>query len=255
MLTAITRLPGPELARCELTHLARQPIDPARALAQHRGYCDALRERGVAVVELPAEAAFPDGVFVEDTAIVLDEVAVLGAPGPVSRRGEVVTIDAALRPYRAVQWLPAGVCVEGGDVLRVGGTLLVGKGGRTDAAGLLALGEAVRPLGYRVVPVAVTGCLHFKTGCCALDEETLLINRAWVDAGSLGAYRLVDVPDEEPWGANVLRVAGTVFVSAAYPRTAALVRSLGHDVVVLDVSEFHKAEAALTCLSLLFVDS
>lgn len=251
MLTALTRLPGPALARCELTHLTRVPIDVPRALEQHGAYRNALRNLGIAVLELPDDPAYPDGVFVEDTAIVLDEAAILGAPGPTSRRGEVGAIAEALRPFRQLLTLPAGACLEGGDVLRVGRTLFVGQGGRTDAAGLCGLGALAGPLGYRVVPVGVRGCLHFKTGCCALDETTLLVNRQWIDTAPLAGFRLIDVPDEEPWGANVLRVAGVVLVSAAYPRTADRVCDLGHDVRVLDVSEFHKAEAALTCLSLI----
>jgi dimethylargininase len=255
MLIAITRSPGPELAQCELTHLQRQPIDFPGACAQHRAYQEVLRGASCQVIELPADPALPDGVFVEDTAVVLDELAVLAAPAPLSRRAEAGSIEIALLPFRPLFRLPAGAFLEGGDVLRVGRTIYVGLSTRTGEAGLRALGDIVRPFGYTVVGVRVTGCLHLKTACTALDDQTLLVNRAWVDADSLlsgSVLRLVDVPTEEPWGANVLRLPGAVLVSAAFPRTGDLVRNLGHEAVTVDVSELHKAEAGLTCMSLVF---
>jgi dimethylargininase len=252
MLIAITRSPGPELVKCELTHLPRQPIDCGHAAAQHRAYQNACRGAGVDVIELPADPAFPDGVFVEDTAVVLDEVAVIASPGVASRRGEPLAVASALRPFRPLLRLPTGVSLEGGDTLRVGRTLYVGLSGRTSEAGLQALEEMVRPFGYRVVPVRVRGCLHLKSSCTVLDDDTLLVNREWVDADSLGRTRLVDVPAEEAGAANVLRLPGAVLVSAAFPRTADRLRSLGYTTVVLDVSELHKAEAGLTCMSLVF---
>jgi dimethylargininase len=248
-LVAITRSPGPELARCELTHLERQPIDIARARAQHRAYQEALRGAGIRLAELPADPALPDGVFVEDTAVVLDELAVIAAPAPASRREEWPAVVAALRPFRRLVRLPPGACLEGGDVLRVGRTLYVGLSARTGEAGVRALAEVVRSLGYAVAPVRVGGCLHLKKACCALDGETLLVNRAWLEVGALRGPRLVDVPARELWGANLLALPGTTLVSAASPRTADLVRGLGYPAVALDVSEWHKAEAGLTCMS------
>src|SRR5688572_27231816 len=141
MLTAITRSPGPQLAQCELTHLARQAIDPNRAVAQHRTYQAALREEGIRVVELPADPALPDGVFVEDAAVVLDEVAVLTAPAPPSRRGERVGVEAALTPFRPLLRISPDAFLDGGDVLRVGRTLFVGQSSRTGEAGLWTLDE------------------------------------------------------------------------------------------------------------------
>jgi dimethylargininase len=253
-LFAITRSPGPELVRCELTHLERQPIDVGLAQAQHRAYQDALRGAGIRVVELPADPTLPDGVFVEDTALVLDELAVITAPAPASRRGEWPAVEAALRPYRTIVRLPPEACLEGGDVVYMGRTLYVGQGGRTVAAGLRALEAVIRPLGYTVVPVRLHGCLHLKSACCALGGETLLVNRAWLDADALFGLRLVDVPAKEPRGANVLPLPGVTLVSASCPRSVDLLRGLGHPAVALDVSELHKAEAGLTCMSLVFND-
>jgi dimethylargininase len=252
MLTALARSPSPELALCELTHLPRVPIDPDRALAQHTAYQSALRGAGVRVITLPADPMLPDGVFVEDIAVVLDEVAVLTSPTPSSRRAERVAVEAALAPLRPLVRLPTEACLEGGDVLRVGRTLFVGLSARTTAAGVRALESRVRPFGYAVVPVRVAGCLHLKTACCVVDEETVLVNRAWVEADALSGVRLVDVPVDEPFGANVLRLPGLVLVSAAYPVTAGVVSDLGHRVATIDVSELHKAESGLTCMSLVF---
>lgn len=252
MLTAITRSPGPELAQCELTHLARQPIDAELAIAQHRAYQAALRGEGFRVIELPADPALPDGVFVEDTAIVLDEVAVLTAPTPPSRRGERTAIEMALTPFRPLLRLPPNAFLEGGDVLRVGRTLFVGLSSRTGEAGVRGIEAIVHPFGYTVVPVRVTGCLHLKSAVCALDDETVLINRAWVDAEPFAKLRQVDVPDAEPFGANVLRLPEAILVSAAFPATADALRELALRVVTVDVSELHKAESGVTCMSLIF---
>jgi dimethylargininase len=138
-------------------------------------------------------------------------------------------------------------------VLRVGRTLFVGLSGRTEAAGARSLSEVVRPLGYFVVPVRVTGCLHLKSAACAVDEGTILVNRAWVETGPFAGLRLVDVPPAEPFGANVLRLPGAVLASDAYSETADLVRRLGHRVLSVDVSELHKAESGVTCMSLDFL--
>jgi len=249
---AITRSPGPELARCELTHLERRPIDVGLALAQHRAYQDTLRRAGIEVIELPSDPTLPDGVFVEDTALVLDEQAIITSPAPPARRAEWPAIVSALQPFRSLVRLPTDAFLEGGDVLRMGRTLYVGQGGRTQETGLRALDRIVRPLGYGVVGVRLGGCLHLKSACCALDEETLLVNRAWLDADVLSGLRLVDVPAEEPWGANVLSLPGATLVSSANPRTVELLSRLGYPAIALDISEIHKAEAGLTCMSLLF---
>lgn len=255
MLTAITRSPGPELAHCELTHLDRQPIDTTSAVAQHHSYQVALRNAGVRVIELPADPALPDGVFVEDTAIVLDELAVMTSPTPPSRRPERATIETALAPFRRIARIPSDAFLEGGDVLRVGRTLFVGQTKRTNDAGRHALEQIVAAFGYTVVPLRVSGCLHLKSAACAVDEDTILIHSEWVDATPFTGLRLVEIPDEEPFGANVLRLPGAILASTAYPKTADLIHHLGHRVVSVNVSELHKAESGLTCMSVMFQSS
>jgi len=248
---ALMRGVPPTLARCELSFHERGPIDLDRAVAQHAAYAALLRALGLEVIELPADPGHPDCCFVEDVAVVLDELALLTRPGAASRRGEVEAIEAALAPFRSIETTPPPATLEGGDVLRVGHTLYVGRSARTNEAGIARLAAVAEPLGYRVVPVPVTGCLHLKSAVTALDDERLLVNRLWLDTAPLRDLELVDVAPEEPGAANVLRVAGLVIAHPGFPRTIERVASLGYLVRPLDVSEFLKAEAALTCKSLL----
>jgi len=249
---AITREIPRSLERCELTHLAREPIDYERAASQHETYCAALAGLGLDVLRLPADEAHPDCCFVEDTAVVLDEVAVLASPGVASRRGELPAIAAALSHFRPLVRIALPATLEGGDVLQLGRQLLVGRSLRTSAAGIAALAAAVAPWGYQVRTVEVRGCLHLKSAVTAIDAQTLLVNPDWIDREVLRGHALVEVDPEEPGAANVLRVREALFAHAGYPRTIARLVRAGHIVNPINISEFLKAEAALTCKSLLF---
>jgi dimethylargininase len=251
---AITRAVGPALSDCALTFVDRAPIDLARAEAQHAAYNESLRRAGAVVEVLPADAALPDSVFVEDTAVVLDEVAVVTRPGNPLRQREVPAIAAALSPYRKLLRIVAPATLEGGDVLRVGRDFSVGLSSRTNEVGFSQFASIVRAFGYRATPIDVKGCLHLKTAVTALDAETLLVNPSCIDAAALPRGRQLVVPPDEPFGANALVVNGVVHLSARWKRTRELVERSGFSVNALDVSEFEKAEAGLTCLSLLFSD-
>lgn len=252
MDVALTREVPRSIVRCELTHRAREPIDHARAVAQHRAYCEALEDLGLTVLRLPADERFPDCCFVEDTAVVLDQVAVVTMPGAPSRRGEIAAVEEALRPYRRLERLTLPATLDGGDVLRVGRLLLVGRSSRTNPAGIEALAAVAAPLGYSVAAVPFSGCLHLKSAATALDEETVLLNPDWIEAGRLDGCRTVSVAPGEPEAANVLRVGGEVWGHAGHPRTLDLLEARGYRARRLDVSEFVKAEAGLTCKSILF---
>ena len=234
---------------CELTFLRREPIDVGRARQQHADYEACLRELGLDVISLPAEPLYPDAVFVEDPAIVLDEVAVMTRLGAESRRGESNSLAHALSPFRTLYWMSEPATMDGGDVLLAGKTLYVGVTSRTNAAGIRQLAEAVERFGYHVRPVAVHGCLHLKSAC-SYAGDTVLLYRRWVDVEVFAGLRVVDVPEES--GANVLDVGDAVLVSSAAPRTAELLSGMGRQVKVLDNSELMKAEGALTCCSLVF---
>lgn len=248
---AVTREIPRSLERCELTHLAREPIDYERAVAQHEAYCAALAGAGVTVIRLPADEAHPDCCFVEDTAVVVDEVAIITSPGAASRRGETAAVARALARYRPLRVMALPATLDGGDVLRVGSVLFVGRTARTSDAGIAALTAAVAPWGYRVVPVAVDGCLHLKSAVTALDDQTLLVNPQYLERAAFSGLRALEVAPEEPGAANVLRVRDTLLVHSGFPRTRERLLKAGYAVTPVDISEFLKAEAALTCKCLL----
>ncbi len=250
-MLALTHAPSPKMAACELTYIPRVPIDYPRALEQHAAYCQMLRRSGAEVITLDVNRDFADGAFIEDTAVVLDEVAILASMGSISRRPEPAGIESALGQYRPVQRIDLPATLEGGDVLRIGQTLLVGLSSRTNLAGVRALDAIVRPLGYRVIPVPVHGCLHLKTACSALPDSQLLLNPAWIDLEAIRGFRWHEVPESEPWAANVALVGDRVFVAAGHELTASLIQRLGFEIETIDLTEFAKAEAGVTCLSIL----
>ena len=252
MWIALTREVSPAITRCELTHLAREPIDVERACRQHRAYEDALRALGCDVRRLPALPAHPDAVFVEDTALVLPEVAVVLRPGAASRRAETASVGAALAAWRPTVALEGPGTVDGGDLLCLGRSVFLGRSGRSDGAGAEELGRLLAPHGYRVEPVALSGCLHLKSALTKVGPETLLLNAAWVDAEPFAGWQRIEVAAEEPHAANALRVGETLLHPEAFPATRRLLEEAGFEVLPLDLGELAKAEGAVTCCSLLF---
>lgn len=250
-MVAFTRAVPPSITRCELTHLRREPIDLARAEEQHRRYEDALESLGCRVRRLPPLPDFPDSVFVEDSAVVLDECAVITRPGARSRRGETPSVAEALREHRPLQWIESPGTMDGGDVLRVGRRIFVGLSTRTNRAAVEQLTTFVEPLGYEVIPIVVRGCLHLKSAVSDLGEGTLLVAPTGVDVSDFGEVTTIEGDPNEPGGSNVLLVNGTVICPASAPRTRERLLEGCRRVLSLDVSELAKAEAGLTCCSLL----
>ncbi len=240
------------LARCELTHAPRQPFDLARARQQHEAYAAALRAAGIAVTVLPEAPDLPDAMFVEDPALVLDELAILTRPGAPSRRPEVALIAPAIGAVRRTFEIREPGTLEGGDVLRLGRALFVGRSSRTNADGIRQLTDIVAPFGYAVNPVAVQGCLHLKSAVTAVAPNLLLAHPPWIDPAAFRDFEILPVDPAELSGANALALNGRVLVVASAPRTAARLSARGLDVRLLDVSELQKAESGLTCSSLLF---
>ena len=253
MLKAITREVSPAINRCELSFHTRQPIDIARAVQQHEAYKNCLSELGIDLTSLPAEPDLPDSVFVEDAAVVTDEIAIVTRPGMLSRRPETAAIGQALAAHRPVKFITEPGTLDGGDVLRIGKTLFVGRTARTNDAAIGQLRELLRPHGYEVKPVDVTGCLHLKSGCSYIGNNTVLVNRSWIDASPFESFDLLDIPDDEPAAANALLIGDNVIIAASFPATAALLRDRGFHVRTVDVSELQKAEAGVTCCSLIFL--
>lgn len=252
MIVAITRPVPASFARCELTHLERVPIDVALASKQHERYEAALESLGCEVRRLSEEPDLPDSVFVEDAAVVFDEVAIITRPGASSRRPETASVASALTPYRPLRVIEAPGTLDGGDVLRVGRAVFVGRSARTNADGVRQLRDLLAPFGYTTACADVRGCLHLKSAATAVDDDLLLVNPAWVDARTFGGVSRLDVDPDEPSAANVVRVGDSLLCVASAPRTRERLTTRGFDVRTVDVSELAKAEGGLTCCSLLF---
>jgi len=252
MLTAITRAVSPAIVNCELSFIDRKPIDLATARAQHHAYEKLLGKLGARVISLPAEPDLPDSMFVEDPAIVLDELAVILPLGTETRRREVLSLTEALSQFRKLEYISLPGTLEGGDVLRIGRRLFVGLTRRSNAEGIRQLAAILAPHNYEVIAVPVTGCLHLKSAVTCLGRNTLLANRAWFDAAPFAGDEWIDVDPAEPHAANALALGGAVIFPSSFPRTRTRIEAGGFHVTPLDISELQKAESGLTCSSLLF---
>lgn len=239
---------------CELTHLSRVGIDVALAEAQHGKYERALESLGCAVHRIASDATMPDAVFVEDTALVFDEIAVLTRPGAPSRQGEVRGVRDALHAYRTLASIDAPGTMDGGDVLVMGRSVFVGASGRTNHEGIDQLRRHLAPYGYTVAAVPVTGCLHLKSAVTALSDNHLLVNPRWLDASAVDRYEHIAIDPEEPHAANVVRVGARLLYPDSFPRTCERLIKRGFEVTTVNVSELQKAEGAVTCCSLVFRD-
>ena len=249
---ALTRGVSPRIANCELTHLQRQPIDLALAQAQHQQYEVALTELGCQLIHLPAEPTLPDSVFVEDTAVVLDEVAIITRPGADSRKPETAAIAQALASYRPLHYIAAPGTVDGGDVLLVGKRLYVGLSLRSNQAAVAQMAAILQPFGYSVQGITVEDCLHLKSAVTLVAPNTLLLNPAWIDATIFGKLRVIEIDLSEPYAANTLRIGATIIYPTSYPRTRARLEQHGLIIHPVEASELIKAEGAVTCCSLIF---
>jgi len=252
MPVAIVRQPSASLADCQLSFVERAPIDLDLAHRQHRAYQQVLVDAGCELIELPAQDALPDAVFVEDTALVLDEVAVMTRPGASPRRAEGATVAEALRKLRPMLAIEAPGTLDGGDVMRIGRTLHVGESARSNRAGIEQLRSLLAPLGYTVVAHTMRGCLHLKSAVTEVAAGTLLINPEWIDRGDFAGYQLIEVDEQEEHAANALRIGDSVVYPACFPRTQEKLLRAGIRVRPVDVSELQKAEGAVTCCSLVF---
>ena len=265
MRVALTRSVPPSIDRCELTHLQREPIDYTRAVREHAAYEEALRRAGCRVKRLPDLPGHPDSVFVEDTAVVFERIAVIARPGAASRREEVASTVRALERHRPLAYIQPPATLDGGDVLVTPGRVFVGVSGRTTAGGAHQLATILAPHGIDVVPVVVTGCLHLKsavTFCGDLRPEGpnlrpkgrsyLLINPAWVDSAPFAEFELVDVDPSEPHAANVLAVGDRVICAEAHVRTRRRLEAHGIVTSAVPASELAKAEGGVTCGSIIF---
>jgi dimethylargininase len=252
MLTALTRAVGPSIVHCELEFLARLEIDFAEAVREHCNYVTNLEALGLHVITLQADPQFPDGLFVEDPAIVLDEIAVICRMSAISRCGESPSISTALEPFRELIPITEPATIEGGDVMRLGKTLYCGISRRTNREGFTQLGDLTRNFGYRVIPVEVHGCLHLKSAVCPIAENTVLANRRLVDMLPLSDLIVYDVADDEPDAANVLWIGQKIILPDCFPKTREQLERAGFQTIAIKMQELRKAESGVTCSSLIF---
>lgn len=251
MLIAYTREVSPTLVDCELTHLEREPLDVAGARAEHEVYESVLERLGARVRRLPSTPQLPDGIFVEDAAVVLDGVAVITRPGALSRQPETASVGAALAAHRPLVHVRAPATLDGGDVLVAGCRIYVGLSTRTTRGAIQQLAGLLAPYGYEVIPLAFTGCLHLKSAVTRIADDLMLLNPAWVDASAFTGYRALTVDPAEPHAANALALGGAVIHPLQHARTRARLEAAGLTVVTVPQVELAKAEAGVTCCSLL----
>ncbi|MEW6131083.1 MAG: arginine deiminase-related protein [Acidobacteriota bacterium] len=251
-MRAITREISPNIKDCELTHFRREAIDLPLAYKQHRQYEDALRELGCEVMALAAEPDFPDSVFVEDTALVFDELAIITRPGAKSRRPETQSIAKAIEPFRKLQFIKSPATLDGGDVLTIDKQIFIGRSSRTDTLAIEQARTILAPFGYDVRSVEVKHCLHLKSAVSRLAKNTLLINASFVDRAAFAGFDFIEVDEREPFAANALLIQDTVIYPADFPKTRMKIEAAGVQVEVVEMSELIKAEGAVTCCSLIF---
>jgi dimethylargininase len=248
--TALVRDISDAIESCELTHLDRVSIDLERARSQHAAYGRALSAAGCQLVELPADPECPDCVFIEDTLVVVPELAVLTRPGAISRRAELPVVEEAVRAFRPVVGIDAPGTLDGGDVLKIGRHFLVGQSSRSNSEGIGQLRAHLAPHGYTVEALQVAGCLHLKSACSLAAPDRVLVNPEWVDRETFDVD-IIEVDPREPDAANVLLLDSLVLADPRFPHTIARLRAEGIEVREVPNDELAKAEAALTCCSVI----
>lgn len=235
--------------------MARTRIDADLAAQQHQQYQAVLSSLGCELATLPAEPNLADSVFVEDTAIVLDELAVLCRPGVESRRPEVRSVEDLLQKYRTIASIQPPGTLDGGDLLHIGNVIYVGLSTRSNQSGFDQLSGIVAGYGFSVKTVEVTKCLHLKSAISAVAPDLLLLNPDWIDGSAFSGYELIEVDREETHAANALLVGQRVVYPSSFPHTMKKLVARGIDVISVDISELQKAEGAVTCCSLIFKTS
>jgi len=249
---AITRPVSQSIDQCALTYMERVTIDVDKAQEEHSAYEECLRQLGLEIVRLPAAHDLPDAVFVEDTAVVVDEAAVVTRPKLPARQTEVDSMASVLEQYRPLEHIEEDGTLEGGDVIRIDRVLYVGLSARTNQEGIRQLGSILAPYGYEVRAVPVERCLHLKTAATYIGRNTILANPQWVDVHLFTDLDAISVAAEEPEAGNALLVDKTVLLPANFPYTAERLRDRGFTVQEVESNELQKAESGLTCCSVIF---
>jgi len=251
MTIAVTRGISPRFNECEITHIERSPIDVIVAQAQHQEYVKALATLGCQLLELPAATDLPDSVFVEDTAFILPEVAVITRPGADSRKPETVSIAQVLSQYMPLVHVTGPATLDGGDVLVLGKNIYIGISTRSNVESVQQIQALLMEYEYTATAVETHDCLHLKTAVTKVDENTLLINPKWVDNLYFKDHDWVEIDSFEPFAANCLPLGKAIIYPTVFPKTQNKLEQKGYKIVNVDVSELAKAEGAVTCCSLI----
>ncbi len=252
-IEALVRKPSPSIVNCELSFLERRPIDFHLLVKQHEYYCHTLSTLGIQVSFLEALNFAPDGVFVEDGAIVLNEIAVICRPGTPSRLIEVPSIaNILLSKRKVIGTIASPGTLDGGDVLMIGRRLYVGRSARTNDSGITQLQNLVLPCDYQVIAVDIQDCLHLKSGITFLGNGFVLANPKWIDMEKFKEFEVININPEEHFAANALLIDDKLIYGQEYPKTTKLIENAGFKLIQVPNFEFAKAEGGLTCRSLIF---
>lgn len=249
---AIVRGVPDSFQNCITTFHGKPEINIGLAKQQHREYSRTLSSLGLTVIRLRADNTLPDCCFTEDTAIVVDELAIITIPGAPGRIPETIVIEKELSAFKTIVHIKQPGTIDGGDVLKIGKTIFIGASARTNQEGIRQVATIVKPLGYGVVPVKIKDTLHLKSVCTYLGRGCILLAQGYFDDTAFSEYDKVVVPKEEEYCANCLVIKGNVLIPRGFPRTKELIGKNGFPVIELDMSEIEKAEGALTCLSVIF---
>ena len=235
---------------CELTHVSRIPIDVER-IDPSTWRSRKLKSLGCDVHRLPVPPESPDAVFVQDTAVIFDEVAIICRPGAESRRPETGNVADALKEFRPLRFIEPPGTLDGGDVICVGRKVWVGRSGRTNDEGIRQLRARVEPFGYTVRGVPIAGCLHLQSAITPVADKVMLIDRRWVDPSAFEQFEFIDIDPSKAFAANALRVGNSVVYATTFRRTRERLETRGIHVVPVDMSELAKAEGGVTCCCIL----
>ncbi len=248
----IVRRPGPEMIY-GLTSGSMGRPDFKKALSQHDDYIEALRSCGLKVIVVEHDSRYPDGMFVEDTAVLTNNFAVITNPGASTRRGEEKEIGAILkRFYKDIKKITTPATLDGGDVMRAGDHLYVGLSARTNQEGAAQLISIAGEYGYSGSTIEIREALHLKSGVSYIENNTLITAGEFIERSEFSGFRKITVDDDEAYAANSIWINGSVLVPAGFPETKSKIESEGYRVLEIDVSEFRKLDGGLSCLSLRF---
>ncbi|MBG79462.1 MAG: dimethylargininase [Phycisphaerae bacterium] len=251
MPIAFIRSVSESINQCELTHMDREPVDLENARKQHSAYAAALADLGCTIHQFPPLEHQPDAVFVEDTAVVVPEIAVLTNPGAASRRGEIESVGEALSAHREIARIDENGTLEGGDVLRINKNVYVGLATRTCEEGIAQLRSHLEPFGYEVMAIRHREALHLKTACTYLGDGVLLLNPDWVDVEDFEGLEPLECHPDEAFACNAIRIGDKVLFPAEFTKTRARIEARGFTVHPVAASELAKAEGGLTCSSII----